>query len=304
MNIKQVTIVTRTKNRTLLLERAIQSVLTQTYSHWNHVIVNDGGNPKAVDTLIEKFLPRYDGRVKIVHNPHSVGMEAASNIGIRTSVSDYIVIHDDDDSWQPTFLEQCIAYLEDPPATLGTPVKGVITYSMRIQEELDNDNVTIISKEPFNTWMNEISFYRLTASNTFPPISFVFSRTAIEEVGLFREDLPVLGDWDFHLRFCSKYEIGLIKETLANYHHRINIHSGDNGNSVLAGDNKHRRYENLLRNDLLRKDLTMGRCGLGLLVNIAHSFEVLHSQISFLQSIANRVRDIPLLRWMKRKFLK
>ncbi|UJP04453.1 MAG: glycosyltransferase [Nitrosomonas sp.] len=304
MKNQQVAVITRTKNRVVLLERAIQSVLMQTYPHWIHVIVNDGGDPKAVEALVQQFLPRYDSRVKIVHNPQSLGMEAASNIGIRASSSDYIVIHDDDDSWHPSFLERCITYLNTPPPTLGTSVEGVVTYSMRVQEELLNDKVRIISTDPFNDWMNEISFYRLAASNTFPPISFVFSRTALEEIGFFREDLPVLGDWDFHLRFCSRYEIGLIKETLANYHHRINSHTGDYGNSVIASDNKHRRYENLLRNDLLRNDLKTGKTGLGFLVNIAHSFEILHGQMSFLQAIIGRIKNIALLRWIKHKLLK
>jgi len=301
MRNNRVAIITRTKNRSILLHRAIQSILMQTYEHWVHVIVNDGGDPEPIEALVEKFLPLYGDRVKIIHNPDSLGMEAASNVGIRASSSEFIVIHDDDDSWHPSFLDRCITFLDNQPITLQTPIKGVVTYSMRVQEELENDYVRIVSTEPFNTWMTGISLYRLAASNTFPPISFVFSREAMEKIGLFREDLPVLGDWDFHLRFCTNYEIGLIRETLANYHHRISLQSGDYGNSVISGNDKHQRYDYLLRNEWLRADLKAGKAGIGYLINIAQSFEILYNQVFFIHSILNRVRNIPAIRWLKKK---
>jgi glycosyltransferase involved in cell wall biosynthesis len=236
MSFKRVTIITRTKNRTVLLRRAIESILSQSYSDWLHVIVNDGGDPAPVDELVNSFKGVYQGRLKVIHNAQSLGMEAASNVGIRASSSEFIAIHDDDDSWQSAFLERSVTFLDTPPPSLNTPIAGVVSYSTRILEEFDGQQVRIVSKESFNTWMTGISLYRLASSNTFPPISFVFSRSAMDEIGLFREDLPVLGDWDFHLRFAARYEIGLIREELANYHHRISLQSGDYGNSVIAGN--------------------------------------------------------------------
>ncbi len=301
MHHKRIAIITRTKNRNVLLRRAIESVLSQTYSDWLHVIVNDGGGPASVDELVHSYTDRYQGRFKVIHNLQSLGMEAASNIGIRSSSSEFIVIHDDDDSWHPTFLERAITFLDSPQPKLNTPIAGVVAYSTRILEEFDGNEVKIVASEPFNTWMTSISLYRLASSNVFPPISFVFARSATESVGLFREDLPVLGDWDFHLRFAARYEIGLIKEELANYHHRVSIQSGDYGNSVFAGNDKHRHYEQLLRNELLRNDLQEGKMGLGFLVNISNSFEIVHQQLSVFSSIKQRLRNMRLLRWLYRK---
>lgn len=301
MNSGRVAVVTRTKNRPALLRRAVESILGQTFGEWLHVVVNDGGDPAPVDSLLAGFADRYRGRLLVIHNPASLGMEAASNVGIRATLSDYVVIHDDDDSWEPPFLERCVGYLDNPPRVLGTPVKGVVTYSTRVLEEFDGQNVRRVSAEPFNTWMKGVSLYRLAASNVFPPISFVFSRAAMNEVGMFREELPVLGDWDFHLRFASRYEIGLIGETLANYHHRVALAGGDYGNSVIASDDKHRRYEQLLRNELLRQDLAAGSLGLGLLVNVANSFELVHHQLSVFELVWNKLRSLRLARWFYRR---
>lgn len=294
----RVAIITRTKNRTVLLQRAIDSVLGQSLQDWVHVIVNDGGDPTEVDALVRSKTEAYRGRVRLIHNPVSVGMEAASNIGIRAAGSDYIVIHDDDDSWKPAFLARCVAFLDTPPPTVGTPIRGVITHSTRILERMDHNGATQVASDPFNDWMTGVSLYRLAASNCFPPISFVFSRAALDEIGGFREDLPVLGDWDFHLRFAERFEIGLIPEALANYHHRVELTDGVYGNSVIAGDDKHVRYGHLYRNDLLRKDLATGRTGLGFLVNVAGSFEVLHGQFSVLDRVITRLRRVRVLRWL------
>lgn len=303
MNHARVAVITRTKNRTILLIRAIRSVLGQTCQDWHHVIVNDGGDPSEVCKVLEPFRKAYQSRLTVIDNRTSVGMEAASNMGIRACSSEFVVIHDDDDSWEPTFLVRCLEFMDSPTVPLlNREYGGVITYSLRILEEMDGENVRTVNTEPFNTWMSAVSLYRLAASNTFPPISFLFKRKVLEKVGYFREDLPVLGDWDFHLRVCLCYEIGLIPDLLANYHHRLSVFSGVYGNTVIAADSKHRTYENLYRNELLRQDLESGRIGLGFIVNIGRSFEHVHSQIWPIERVITKLKKNSWLRRLARFF--
>jgi GT2 family glycosyltransferase len=179
---------------------------------------------------------------------------------------------------------------------------GVVTHSLRIIEELDGQEVRQVASEPFNEWMTSVSLYRLAAGNTFPPISFLFRRDVWEDIGCFREALPVLGDWDFHLRVCARYEIGLVPGLLANYHHRTSIQSGDYGNTVVAADAKHRAYENLYRNELLRRDLEAGQFGLGFLVNMGSSFEQLHRQFWPMERVLRKLRGNFLMRKLARLF--
>ncbi len=95
-----ISIITRTKNRPILLKRAELSVFNQTRKDYEWIVVNDGGSPIAPSA---NFVIQY---------PRSKGMEAASNIGISTASRKYVVIHDDDDSWNPQFLEKMIYALE------------------------------------------------------------------------------------------------------------------------------------------------------------------------------------------------
>ncbi len=273
MSAPKVAVITRTKDRALLLRRAIASVLGQRFTDWQLVIVNDGGAPAPVDALVAEHRAVLGDRVRVIHHAQSKGMEAASNAGLKASQSDYVVIHDDDDSWHPDFLFETVAFLENNPTLIG--LGGVITHSLRVIERIENEQVIETARDPFNTWLEGVTLYRLAGRNAFPPISFVYKRRILDEIGYYREDLPVLGDWDFNLRFVAKYEIAVIPKTLAYYHHRAQAQSGAYGNTVVGGLDKHRYFDAYVRNELLRKELAAGTPGLGLLVGISHSFEEL-----------------------------
>ena len=88
-------VITRTKDSVLLLERAINSVLYQTFTNWTHVIVNGGGNRTVLNELLSKYEAHYAGRLQVISHEVPLGMEAASNVGIKKSDSKYLLIHDD-----------------------------------------------------------------------------------------------------------------------------------------------------------------------------------------------------------------
>lgn len=247
----KISIITRTKDRPILLERAVKSVIHQSFADWEHVIVNDGGNPDNVNMIVAQFSTEYAGRIKVIHNPTSVGMEEASNIGIRDSAGEYLVIHDDDDSWDNMFLLEMLETIEKERKK-NAHIRGIACQSMRIDEQIEGNEVKILKTKPYNPKLLAASLLEMSGSNQFPPISFIFARKAAEEIGLFNKDLEVLGDWDFHLRFLKQYDIAILPKVLANYHHR-KITDGSYGNSVTAAQNKHISYKASYTNELLRE---------------------------------------------------
>ena len=274
-SLRSIAIVTRTKNRTVLLERAIKSVLAQTYSDWTHVIVNDGGSKLAVDELVKKYTPEYADRLIVVHHPTSIGMEAASNTGIRATQSDYIVIHDDDDTWSPLFLEKMLTEFSEQ-SSIYPSIRGIICHSLLVKEEIRANTVEINEMYSFNDWIKSsiVRLERLALSNIFPPISFIFDRRAAETLGLFNEKLPVLGDWEFHLKFCLNFDIAILPEHLAYYHHRPST-KGIHGNSVHVAGDRHKVYREILINNWLRDDLKTQ--GLGTFIAQREYFEYILS---------------------------
>jgi len=259
----KVSVITRTKDRPKLLERAIKSVHNQSYTDFVHVIINDGGDSEPVDRLIEEYKGLTKGRIKVIHNKQSHGMEAASNKAIKSVDSVYVAIHDDDDTWHPQFLERTVGHLEE------TSAKGVVVRTDKITEDLHSDGaVTHIKTERWLPEVKAINLYRQCITNQMTPITFIYRREVFHEIGYYDEDLPVCGDWDFGIRFLQKYDIDFLDPgfALANYHHRT-YRPGAEGNTSYAGNDKARYWTNYLVNKYLREELAEGRLGVGYIMS-------------------------------------
>jgi glycosyltransferase involved in cell wall biosynthesis len=245
----RVAIITRTKDRPVLLVRAAESVARQTYENYVWVVVNDGGMAEPVREILAECAvdPR---RILLCDNERSLGMEAASNVGIRQSESEFIVIHDDDDSWASEFLNETVSFLRSPG---GRKYGGVITKSVYVSEEIVGDRVVEHARLPYQDWVEVAHLSEMANGNFFPPIAFVFRRAICEQIGGFDEQLPVLGDWDFNLRFLLKADIGVLPMPLAFYHHRdVGGTSAEYSNSVIGGISKHQEYSPIVRNKYIR----------------------------------------------------
>lgn len=253
-------IVTRTKNRGLLLRRAMESVTGQYNRTFVWVIVNDGGDRDDVETVAAE-ADRRGVRVVVVHHAESLGMEAASNAGLAAADSEFVAIHDDDDTWDPHFISETIGYLDRHPCKGGVVVK-----TMKVVERVDaKGRIRICSRKPFNPEMYSVHLSEMAERNLFPPISFLYRRSVLDTIGNYDSSLPVLGDWDFNLRFLLRFDIGVHSGTLANYHFRPAI-KGASGNTVAAGLDLHVEWDAAIRNRMLRSDLDAGVVGLGHLV--------------------------------------
>ena len=265
--VKKVAIITRTKNRPVILPRVLISIGRQTFKDFLWVLVNDEGDKTPIEEIANRASEEGID-VKVIYREKSIGMEAAANNGVRQSESTYIAIHDDDDTWEPEFLEKTVGYLD---RNLLLP--GVITWTNRIDEILEGDFIHFKDVSPYNHWVKNIYLSDLAVENRFPPISFVFRRSVYDKVGGFDEELPVLGDWDFHLRVLMEGDIHVLPFVLANYHFRVNLEKGNiYGNTVTSGNDKHVLYDAIYRNKKLREDIKNGVSGIGTLLALGQMF--------------------------------
>ena len=273
---KKIAVITRTKNRPLLLPRAAESILDQKSSNLVWVVVNNGGARTYVENCVQDFRSRSDNEAIIIHTDSSVSMEAAINHGIVACDSDYIIIHDDDDSWEPDFISTCLQFLQRK-----NNYKGVITLTMAVEEKIEEETVTKLGARPFNSHLKSVDLAHIAIRNQFPPISFLFSRSVYDELGGFLEDLPLLADWDFILRFLMKADIGIVPEYLANYHLRVaDANSEDDyGNTVVAGLSRHVEFESQYRHARYREDLRRKEIGLGHLLMSGKQFQLVDEEL-------------------------
>lgn len=243
-----VAIIMRTRNRERLLERAVKDVLAQSFPDWSLTIINDGGSRAAVDEVLAAYQDQLGVRVTVLHNEKSVGMEAASNLGIRSSASDFIAIHDDDDEWHPDFLARTVGYLGEN-ADAGVAVRTEIVY-----EHLHPDYIEVVDREIFHPGVRAVTLFDTLRYNRFVPISLLYRRSLHSSVGFFDESLAAVGDWEFLLRvLTSGNTVGFVDgEPLAYWNQRRNS-TGDFSNSVIALDDEHQRLDVLVRERYLQE---------------------------------------------------
>ncbi len=260
-----VAIITRTKNRPLLLKRAAESIARQTYDGYVWVVVNDGGDEADVRAVIEESA--VDRRkIVLVSNAKSLGMEAASNVGIRNSDSEFVLIHDDDDSLHENFLQETVTFLNSPG---GKRYGGVITHSLYVSEEIRGNQIIEHTRVPYRDWVRNVQLAEMVCENFFPPIAFIYRRSVWEAVSGYNESLPVLGDWYFNLEFLLHSDIAVIQKPLAYYHHRDRGESARSSlytNSVIGGVSKHEEFGSILRNEFFRKNATKSPAALAILL--------------------------------------
>lgn len=242
-----VAILMRTKNRPILLARAIESVIQQEYSNWHLYLINDGGEAQPIEEIVKLNQTDLQNKITIIHNPDSLGMEAASNCGFRLATEEFLVVHDDDDSWHPKFLLETTRFLQS-----NSKAVAVITNCMVIHEEIKDNTVKQLHVYEWGYWHDHIDILNLIRGNVTPPICLLIRMKIAKSIGDFNENLPVLGDWDYNLRLFRIGEIKTLNKKLAYYHHRP---SANNiyGNSVISGIDKHTKYQIEYRNSLVRE---------------------------------------------------
>lgn len=108
-----ISVVMPTYNRIDLLPRAIESILNQTVSDFEFIIVDDGSTDNSVQ-LIQAYQSS-DSRIRLIQNKQNCGIACARNIGMDAARGKYLAIMDSDDYSEPNRLEKSLAFFKKHP---------------------------------------------------------------------------------------------------------------------------------------------------------------------------------------------
>ena len=249
-------VVIRTKDRPLLLDRAIKSVFNQSINSIEIVVVNDGGDKDSVNNVINKYKKINKIEINAIHNQVSRGMEASSNLGLKSLNTKYLTLLDDDDTWDPNILKTEVNELEKNhnklSSIMGVSTLSQVVYELIINDDIITQNVIPLEDEARLERQNYIiNLGSLLKQNLFTNNSFLYFYDVLHEVGYYRENLPVLGDWEFNIRFAKQFDILVIQQHLAFYHKRVEQNNVNDNSKI----NLHQEYYQVLRNQWIREDL-------------------------------------------------
>lgn len=111
---KKVSVIMCIYNCAQTLPESIESILAQTYPHWEFIICDDGSSDNTYE-VAKSYADRYPEKIKLLKSEKNQGGSFARNKCLKIADGDYFAIHDGDDYSLPTRFEKQVAYLENHP---------------------------------------------------------------------------------------------------------------------------------------------------------------------------------------------
>lgn len=212
-----VSVIIPTYRRSETLGRSINSVLKQTYTNIEIIVVDDNNENDKYRIDTEKFMNQYsqvDNLKYIKHKKNSNG-SVARNTGLKYSQGEYICFLDDDDEFDSKKIEKQVKCMKKLNDEYGATYCGFNI--IRGDKLLSTSN----PNKQGNLFKELISMDWGTGSGS----NVMFKSHVLSELKGFDEKLKRHQDWDVLLRMFRKYKITLVEEPLLNIYKdsRINI---------------------------------------------------------------------------------
>lgn len=196
-----VSVVIPTFNRRRLVERALASVAAQTRAADEVIVVDDGSTDGTGDLVQARF-----SEVKYLFQENR-GVSAARNRGIREAAGEWIALLDSDDEWLPEKLERQLS--------VGLVKPGRLLIHC---DELWYRNGRRVNPGLRHKKAGGHIFQKCLPLCAISPSAAVIHRSVFGEIGFFDESFDACEDYDFWLRFCSRFPVLYIDEPLVIKH--------------------------------------------------------------------------------------
>lgn len=216
-----ISIIIPTYNNADLLPRAIKSVLNQTYTNFELIIVDDASTDNTRE-VVENYIQK-DSRVKYYKHKENKERSAARNTGIKYSTKPFLAFLDSDDKWLPTKLEKQILYLKKK----GKEWIGV--YCNRKIIGIGNSSIypiTFRKNIPVEGGRQLIKSVLLQKVGSFSS-TILIRKEIIQITGGFNESFILNEDFEFTVRLLKKGKLAYIDEKLAIIYKHSNSVSAD-----------------------------------------------------------------------------
>ena len=194
----KISVVIPTLNRINTLQRALDSVINQTYKPAEIIVVDNGSSDGTL-----KFLREQYPKITIL-TENKIGVSSARNKGIKQSINQWIALLDSDDAWHPRKLEIQTSMLDS----------ALKEYNLIHTDEVWFRNNKHINQMKKHKKQGGYIFERCLSLCCISPSSVLFKKNILDKVGLFDESLPVCEDYDMWLKICSSEEVLFAQDKL------------------------------------------------------------------------------------------
>ncbi|MGC8602791.1 MAG: glycosyltransferase, partial [Desulfomonilaceae bacterium] len=186
-----------TFNRVDVLQRAIHSVLNQSYKNIEIIVIDDGSTDSTPDLIKAVFKT-----IRYLRQEHR-GVSAARNTGIAASRGKLIAFLDSDDEWRQDKLEKQLRLYDKNN-------ENFICHT----DELWLKYGKTVNQKQIHRKQRGYFFKRALERCLISPSAVLISRMLLNKIGYFDEDLPAAEDYDLWLRVTAFYPVEFVSEPL------------------------------------------------------------------------------------------
>lgn len=197
-------------NKVPYIEKALRSVLSQTFKDYEVIVVNDGSSDNSL-SVAEKVLSVV-GNARII-NQENTGVSTARNNGIAAANGEYICFLDADDWWEPPFLEEMDRLIKDYPDAGLYCTNYYYVHNRRSVLKLD------ITTGYFNYCKEYAKSLCMSATSS----SSCISKAVLTEMGGFKVQLKLGEDFDLWIRIALKYGTAILNKPLVYFNNDVPV---------------------------------------------------------------------------------
>jgi glycosyltransferase involved in cell wall biosynthesis len=202
---KKVSVIIPTYNGAKYIERAITSVMAQSYPSIEAMIIDDGSTDNTKE-IVTSFQRQYPGKIKYIYQTNA-GPAKARNNGLQSADGEYIAFLDVDDQWLSLKIETQVQLFEENP-DVGF-VYGPVNFVDEDGQILKDYVRTIGIHRGDITLDLFMDFFIITSS-------LIFRRSCLDKIGYFNPSLKVGEDYEFILRLAKNFSGDAIEDKLIN----------------------------------------------------------------------------------------
>ncbi len=208
-----VSIIMPNYNGSLNLKETILSVISQTYTNWELIIVDDNSSDNSIE-IINEFMEK-DSRILLFKNKKNEGAAKSRNVALLAAKGKYIAFLDSDDLWMPEKLEKQINFMKI----------NNYHFSYTQYEKID-ENSNKLGK--WATGPKKVTKHKFFQYDWVGCLTVIYDSTVIGKIQI-NEKLKSRNDYAIWLKACKKATCYLLPEILASYR----VHSGSLSHSGL-----------------------------------------------------------------------
>lgn len=204
------------------LAEAIESVISQSYGHWELLLADDGSKDSS-QAIAKAYEEKYPEKIKYLqHEGHvNKGMSATRNLGIKSAKGEYIALLDSDDIWLPNKLQEQVDLLLAHPEAGMLYGKTEVWFSWSgLPEDQDKDYTMDLGVKP-NKMVAPPELFLLQLENRVQSpttCNVIIRREVFDKVGYFQDDFRgMFEDLAFFSKVCMKFPVYVSDKCWARY---------------------------------------------------------------------------------------